>query len=133
MSACSQAQAGGEANAVALQNDPLLLLALPIRAAFQGIGGLLFAAEGALSNSGWTLTRTVAAHAAERPYVNSGLLIDEIVGFGGGVPDAFVAGALRFEMAGSWAGTFGVRQGNYELVVNPQTRTVYHFLFRSTK
>jgi hypothetical protein len=61
-------------------------------------------------------------------------LIDEIVGFGGGgVPDAFIAGALRFEMAGSWAGTFGVRQGIYELVVNPQTRTVYHFLFRSTK
>jgi hypothetical protein len=98
-----------------------------------GVGSLVRGIFGVGEAAGYTLTRTVAGHAAERPYINSGLLIDEIVATGRGVPDAFIPGALRFDVAGSWAGSFGVRQGIYELVVHPETRVVSHFLFRSAK
>jgi hypothetical protein len=98
-----------------------------------GVGSLVRGILGLGEAAGYTLTRTVAGHVAERPYVNSSLLIDEIVATGRGVPDAFIPGALRFDVAGSWAGSFGVRQGTYELVIHPQTRVVSHFLFRSAK
>jgi hypothetical protein len=56
----------GEARAIALQDDPILLLAGAIRFAAQGIGSLLFAAEGDLATTGTALVAREGVHALER-------------------------------------------------------------------
>lgn len=74
------------------------------------------------------LTRTVAGQALKRPFVNSPSMVKWIQSAGRGVPDpGGLPGALRYEVPGSLNGS----TGTYELVINPQTNTVYHFLFRS--
>ena len=61
-----------------------------------------------------------------RPYLNSPNTISEIVGTGRGVPDpGGVAGALRYDVPGTFRNT----QGTWELVVHPETKTIYHFNF----
>jgi hypothetical protein len=64
------------------------------------------------------------------------LLLDEIVATGKATPDAFVSGWLRYEAPGtSWSsvkmgGDVAAQRGTWELVVDPNTKTVYHFLFQ---
>lgn len=75
----------------------------------------------------YNLTRTVEGNLASRPYLNSPLTMGEIRATGRGVPDpGGIPGALRYDVPGSFNGS----QGTYELVVHPDTNTVYHFLFR---
>jgi len=101
-----------------------VLFAGPMFVTFAGeLAGLL---AGTTEHS---LTNTVAGHIATRPYVESRLLIDEILATGRGVRDpGGVAGALRFDVVGINGTTHGV----WELVINPKTMVVYHFLFRGT-
>jgi len=61
-----------------------------------------------------------------RPFVKSPLTAQEIQATGSGVPDpGGLPGALRYDVPGSFNGS----SGTYELVVNPETNTVYHFNF----
>jgi hypothetical protein len=84
--------------------------------------------ESGLARGSHVLTRTVAGSAATRPFVNSRLLIQQILNTGKGVRDpGGIAGALRFDVLGR----FGTSAGVYELVINPRTMVVYHFLFRT--
>lgn len=63
-----------------------------------------------------------------RPYANSGLTIQNIMDAGTPVPDpGGVPGALRWDVPGALNGS----SGTWELVVDPQTDTILHFLFKS--
>lgn len=42
-----------------------------------------------------------------------------------GVPDQFLRGAMRFDVAGGMNGS----EGMWQLVIDPSTNMVYHFLF----
>jgi hypothetical protein len=56
--------------------------------------------------------------------------IQEIVATGRGVPDpGGVPGALRFDVPGTFRGS----EGTWELIVHPETKTIYHFLFKGAK
>lgn len=82
-----------------------------------------------------TMTRTVEQHLAEyakdgtlaRPYGDSRLTLQEIMRGGEPVPDpGGVPGALRWDVPGAVNGT----SGTWELVVDPENKTILHFLFR---
>ncbi|HET7176633.1 MAG TPA: RHS repeat-associated core domain-containing protein, partial [Gammaproteobacteria bacterium] len=63
-----------------------------------------------------------------RPYGESSLLINEIMQSGDPIPDPQgVPGLIRWDAAGTMNGSTGM----YELVVNPNTKTIVHFLFKS--
>lgn len=87
----------------------------------------------------YNLTQTVQNNASSRPYVNSPLTIQEITSTGKGVPDpGGVPGALRYDVPGTMSRPGAAVgdpnptvSGTYELVIDPNTNTVYHFLFRS--
>jgi RHS repeat-associated protein len=68
-----------------------------------------------------------------RPYLRSPgtqLLIQEIMSSGPGIADpGGLPSALRYDAAGFLNGSYG----NWELVVDPQSKMVYHFLFTSVK
>ena len=82
------------------------------------------------------LSQTVANHSHEltksgafaRPYNESLLVVQEIIAGGtprvdpGGIP-----GGLRWDVPGAVNGS----SGTWELVVNPETNTIVHFLFKS--
>jgi hypothetical protein len=84
------------------------------------------------------LSKTVENHLADvvrkgpfkgelsRPYTGSPLTIEEIMQSGTPTPDRFIPGALRWDVAGTFRGT----EGTWELVLDPKTNTVVHFLFR---
>lgn len=83
-----------------------------------------------------TMTRTVERHLAEyakdgrlaRPYADSRLTIQEIMDGAKPIPDPGGApGALRWDVTGTMNGS----SGTWELVVNPETKTILHFLFNS--
>ena len=73
-------------------------------------------------------TATVAAHLAKRPYIGSKALVDLIIQSGKPAADTIMSGALRWQAAGTMNGSVGV----YELVIDPKTNRILHFLFRST-
>jgi hypothetical protein len=76
----------------------------------------------------YILTQTVRNNIATRPYINSSLTIREITATGRGITDpGGIQGALRYDVPGTFAGTTGI----YELVIQPETNTIFHFLFRS--
>lgn len=102
-----------------------------------GAFGELLAAETLFGLGGYTFSRTVAAQLAQRPYVTSGLLIDEIV-TAGTVSADVVPGFLKYTAPGtlwlsSWGSETAASRGAYEIVINPKTRTVVHFLFKASK
>jgi len=77
----------------------------------------------------YTLTRTVAEKLAERPYLRSPLTLREIMAASKPIPDpGGVAGALRWDVPGTFRGS----TGTWELVVDPRSKTVLHWLFKST-
>jgi RHS repeat-associated protein len=110
-------------------------------------GGWLFGARAAKATEGviavertveavkvgeYALTETVAGHLSTRPYISSPSTINNIIETGVGVADEFVEGAMRYTVSGSRLSSKNkVSQGVYELVVHPETKTIYHFLFRS--
>lgn len=74
----------------------------------------------------YNFTNTVEGNAASRPYINSPLTIQEIEATGKGVPDpGGLPNALRYDVPGTYNGS----RGTYQLVIDPKTNTVYHFLF----
>jgi hypothetical protein len=95
-----------------------------------GFGAIGALGEGtALSADELSLTETVANNAATRPYVNSRLLVQEIIDSGPGAADpGGIPGGLRWDVEGAFNGSKGV----YELVVNPATKQIVHFLFTSS-
>jgi len=92
-----------------------------------------FAAEGAVAGAEsaateFNYTQTVLNNVASRPYINSPLTAQEIINTGAGVADpGGIAGALRFDVPGAFNGS----QGFYQLVFQPTTNTIFHFLFTS--
>lgn len=83
------------------------------------------------------LTKTVENHLNDinkagdrvRPYSDSRALMQEIMDSKAPVSDPRgVPGALRWDVQGTMNGS----KGTYELVVDPRTSTVLHFLFRSS-
>jgi hypothetical protein len=77
----------------------------------------------------YTITKTVANKLAHRPYINSPSTITNIMKSGKGIPDATFKGGMNWKVQGSFNGLNGI----YELGINPQTNTIYHFLFRTVK
>jgi RHS repeat-associated protein len=61
-----------------------------------------------------------------RPYSDSVLLVNEIMNSGVPVPDAFLSNGLKWEVPG----TFNGNEGIWELVVDKDTNTVVHLLFK---
>ena len=90
---------------------------------------LAFFAEDAVvgeSVAEFNYTQTVLNSVATRPYINSPLLIQEIIDTGLGVADEFIPGALRYDVPGAFNGSEGI----YQLVID-ETNTIFHFLFTS--
>lgn len=84
-----------------------------------------------------SMTGTVARHIGEyakdgtlaRPYADSTLTIQSIIDAGTPVADpGGVPGALRWDVPGTMNGSCGT----WELVVDPGTKTILHFLFKSS-
>jgi RHS repeat-associated protein len=82
------------------------------------------------------MTKTVEQHLADitkdgrlaRPYGNFRLTIQSIMDAGKPIPDpGGVPGALRWDVPGAMNGS----PGTWELVVDPKTKTILHFLFKS--
>jgi hypothetical protein len=77
----------------------------------------------------YTITKTVANNLPTRPYINSPSTITNIMKTGEGVPDAFFKGGMNWKVPGTFNGSNGI----FELGINPETNTIYHFLFRTIK
>ena len=82
------------------------------------------------------MTKTVAQHIGEyakdgtlaRPYADSTLTVQNIMDAGTPVPDpGGVPGALRWDVPGTMNGS----SGTWQLVVDPQTKMILHFLSRA--
>jgi len=105
----------------------------PLAVEIGALGLTGYAAGGAAATetaatSEYTLTQTATNNLATRPYINSPLTVQEIESTGLGVPDpGGIPGALRYDVPGSFRGSTGA----YELVIHPEDRIIYHFLFRS--
>jgi hypothetical protein len=98
------------------------------------IGRVAAEAGAGLDASELTMTRTVENHLAQyakdgtlaRPYGNSPLTIQGIMRAGDPIPDpGGVPGALRWDVPGAVNGS----QGTWQLVVDPESKTILHFLF----
>lgn len=98
-------------------------------------GGAVAKAPG-LSAFELTQTKTVANHAHDltrtgalaRPYNNSNLTVQEIMNAAKPIPDpGGLPGGLRWDVPGSLNGS----QGTWQLVVNPTTNEVVHYMFKS--
>jgi hypothetical protein len=66
-------------------------------------------------------------NAASRPYINSTQTIQQIMQAASPVKDPQTANGLKWVVEGSFNGS----QGVFELVINPDTMTILHFLFKS--
>lgn len=62
-----------------------------------------------------------------RPYNSSNLLIGEIISTGPPGPDPRGSAGMWWKVPGSFNGT----EGTFEVLISPDGRTVWHFLFRS--
>jgi hypothetical protein len=83
----------------------------------------------AIETGSYTFTKTAARHLATRPYMNSPSTIANIIKSGKGVPDAFYKGGMNYKVQGTFNGSNGI----FELGINPETNTIYHFLFKTIK
>ena len=73
-------------------------------------------------------SRTVQQHIG-RPYQDSKLLIREIMLNKSPVSDPKGTRALSWNVEGIFNGSLGI----YELIIDPETNTVWHFVFKSKK
>jgi RHS repeat-associated protein len=74
-----------------------------------------------------SVTGKVAGEAASRPFINSTLIIQDIITSGTPAADQFVPGALRWDVPGSFNGSEGV----FQLVIDTAKNQILHFLFIS--
>lgn len=72
-------------------------------------------------------TATVMNNIASRPYINSSLTVREIMMAGTPTRDAFLQNGLKWVVEGAFNGSPGI----YELVIDANTQTIVHFLFKS--
>jgi len=72
-------------------------------------------------------TATVMNHVSSRPYIQSTQLIQHIMQSSKPLQDPQTATGLRWVAEGTFNGSHGA----FELVINPNTETILHFLFRS--
>jgi hypothetical protein len=72
-------------------------------------------------------TATVMNNAATRPYIHSTQLIQQIIKSAPSMKDPQTATGLKWVVEG----TFNASRGTYELVIDPVTHTILHFLFQS--
>ncbi|MEQ1936498.1 MAG: hypothetical protein ABL962_21825, partial [Fimbriimonadaceae bacterium] len=85
--------------------------------------------RGAVAGSGeFFFTESAAKHFAERPYMSSPSVTNMIIQSGNRIPDPQGVPGLFMYYA---QGTFNSSAGRYELIFNPNTRTVYHYVFKS--
>mgnify|MGYP007115603330 CR=1 FL=1 len=85
--------------------------------------------EEAIKIGEYKITKTVAENIATRPYINSPSTIIDIMKSGKGVPDAYFKGGVNYKVSGSFQGSEGI----FELGINPETNTIYHFVFKTAK
>ena len=76
-----------------------------------------------IENLKWS--RTVQDH-LDRPYQDSTILIQEIIQSTSPIADPRGTDALFWKVQGFFNGTPGV----YELLIDPETNTIWHFLFK---
>jgi hypothetical protein len=90
----------------------------------------LIIGEGTKVGRGFNYTGTVLEEEANRRYLNSPLLIQEIMSTGRGIPDpGGIRGGLRYDVPG----TYGKSRGIYELVVTPKNKSIWHYTYESKK
>jgi hypothetical protein len=75
------------------------------------------------------LSATVAGEVAQRSYINSASTIQEIIGSAAPVKDAYLLNGLKWVVQGTYNGSKGI----YDLVIDMDTQTIVHFLFKSSK
>ena len=71
-------------------------------------------------------SNTVSGH-GNRPYQDSKLLINEIINSSEPIQDPQGTNALYWEVDGSFSNS----NGTYELLIDPETNTVWHFVYKS--
>jgi hypothetical protein len=74
-------------------------------------------------------TATVMNNVATRPYINSTQTIQQIMRATAPIKDAGTTNGLKWVVEG----TFNGSKGFYELVINPDTMTILHYVFKSTR
>jgi RHS repeat-associated protein len=108
-----------------------------IAVAKQGVRALiLYAARSAtktksikrISDGVYTFTKTAAKH-TDRPYLNSPNTISTIIKSGKGTKDLNYKGGTNYRVPGNVNG----RDGIWELGIDHDSNTIYHFLFRPIK
>lgn len=77
----------------------------------------------------YTITKTVASNLATRPYINSPLTIKSIMSVSKGAKDMSFKGGMNYKAYGYFNNSYGI----YELGINPETKVIYHFVFKSIK
>ncbi|MFH7012563.1 RHS repeat-associated core domain-containing protein [Flavobacterium sp. FlaQc-52] len=95
-------------------------------------GGLMYGGFGraaSIEQGGYSITKTVANNLSSRPYINSPSTIKNIMEFGTKSADKFFKGGVNYRATGTFQGS----QGVWELGINPETKVIYHFLFKSVK
>jgi RHS repeat-associated protein len=109
----------------------ILLMAYGGVAAIESILNRVGAKGGikAIQAGKYTLTNKVAQGLATRPYINSPSTITNIMKSGKGIADKFFKGGVNYKVPGTFQGYKGI----FELGINPETNTIYHFLFKTVK
>jgi hypothetical protein len=73
-------------------------------------------------------TNTVLNNISTRPYINSTHMVQQIMRTTDPMKDPGTANGLKWVVRGTFNGSNGV----YELVINPDTMTILHFVFKSS-
>jgi len=122
-------ESGGSATVVSFTVDqhPASMWDLTVDTAhsfFVGSGAVLV--HNCINVSELQPTQTVLNNLASRPYINSPSTIQDIVDGGTPIPDpGGVPGALRWDVPGFYNGS----DGTWQLVIDPATNRILHFLF----
>jgi RHS repeat-associated protein len=90
----------------------------------------LGANAGALNAADFQFSQTALNHIADRPYMDSTLLMQQLMD---ATPPSVDPGGIPLGLRWDSPGTMNGSVGAYQLVVDPTTNTVYHFQFKGGK
>ncbi|HEV2679226.1 MAG TPA: RHS repeat-associated core domain-containing protein [Rhodanobacter sp.] len=90
----------------------------------------LGANAGALNAADFQFSQTTLNHIADRPYMDSTLLMQQIMD---ATPPGVDPGGIPLGLRWDSPGTMNGSVGTYQLVVDPTTNIVYHFQFKGSK
>ena len=107
--------------------SPMCLEGGAARAASAWPESSLGANAGALNAADFQFSQTALNHIADRPYMNSTLLMQQIMD---ATPPGVDPGGIPLGLRWDSPGTMNGSVGTYQLVVDPTTNTVYHFQFK---